>query len=169
MSIVVKPQNFVLWSKISSQILLKIVNIFAVQCLQACSVCSTMSTSVFCLQYNVYKRVLFAVQCLQACSVCSTMSTSVFCLQYNVCTCVSVCSTMSTSVFCLQYNVYKRVLFTIQCLHVCFWLQVKYSVRSIKEFCGTGEMGPGTVSMVSVSTDVDTHTETKIVRSHTFV
>ena len=148
MSIVVKPQNFVLWSKISSQILLKIVNIFAVQCLQACSVCSTMSTSVFCLQYNVYKRVLFAVQCLQV---------------------YSVCSTMSTSVFCLQYNVYKRVLFTIQCLHVCFCLQVKYSVRSIKEFCGTGEMGPGTVSMVSVSTDVDTHTETKIVRSHTFV
>ncbi|XP_052760281.1 uncharacterized protein LOC128203066 [Mya arenaria] len=47
--------------------------------------------------------------------------------------------------------------------------QVKYSVQSIKEFCGTGEMGPGTVSMVSVSTDVDTHEEVKIVRSHTFV
>ncbi|KAH3822586.1 leucine-rich repeat and immunoglobulin-like domain-containing nogo receptor-interacting protein 1 [Dreissena polymorpha] len=47
--------------------------------------------------------------------------------------------------------------------------QVKYSVQSMKEFCGTGDMGPGTISMVSVSTDVDTTETVKIVRSHTFV
>lgn len=48
-------------------------------------------------------------------------------------------------------------------------VQVKYGVQSIKEFCGTGDMGPGTISMVSVSTDVDTKECTQIVRSHTFV
>ncbi|XP_045162473.2 leucine-rich repeat neuronal protein 3-like [Mercenaria mercenaria] len=48
-------------------------------------------------------------------------------------------------------------------------VQVKYGVQSIKEFCGTGDMGPGTISMVSVSTDVDTKERVQMVRSHTFV
>ncbi|KAL4221357.1 hypothetical protein ACF0H5_019617 [Mactra antiquata] len=48
-------------------------------------------------------------------------------------------------------------------------VQVKYGMQSIKEFCGTGDMGPGTISMVSVSTDVDTKEQVHIVKSHTFV
>ena len=47
--------------------------------------------------------------------------------------------------------------------------QVKYGYQSIKEFCGTSDMGPGTISMVSVSTDVDTKEQVRIVKSHTFV
>lgn len=47
--------------------------------------------------------------------------------------------------------------------------QVKYGYQSIKEFCGTSDMGPGTISMVSVSTDVDTKEQVRVVKSHTFV
>ncbi|KAL3861969.1 hypothetical protein ACJMK2_007975 [Sinanodonta woodiana] len=45
--------------------------------------------------------------------------------------------------------------------------QVKFGVQSIKEFCGTGEMGTQTMSMVSVSTDVDTQERCQIVKLHT--
>ncbi|KAK3592452.1 hypothetical protein CHS0354_001572 [Potamilus streckersoni] len=45
--------------------------------------------------------------------------------------------------------------------------QVKFGVQSIKEFCGTGEMGTQTISMVSVSTDVDTQEQCQIVKLHT--
>lgn len=47
--------------------------------------------------------------------------------------------------------------------------QVKYGYQSIREFCGTSDMGPGTISMVSVTTDVDTKEQTRVVKSHTFV
>lgn len=47
--------------------------------------------------------------------------------------------------------------------------QVKYGYQSIKEFCGTSDMGPGTISMVSVTTDVDTTEQVRVVKSHTFV
>ena len=47
--------------------------------------------------------------------------------------------------------------------------QVKYGYQSIKEFCGTSDMGPGTISMVSVTTDVDTKEQVRVVKSHTFV
>ncbi|CAI9740912.1 leucine-rich repeat and fibronectin type-III domain-containing protein 5-like [Octopus vulgaris] len=47
--------------------------------------------------------------------------------------------------------------------------QVKYHVQSIKELCGTGEMGSHTVSTISVSTDVDTQRRTEIIKSYTYV
>lgn len=47
--------------------------------------------------------------------------------------------------------------------------QVKYGVLSIKEFCGTGDMGAQTISTISVSTDVDTQESTQTVKTITFV
>ena len=47
--------------------------------------------------------------------------------------------------------------------------QVKYGYQSIKEFCGTSDLGPGTISMMSVTTDVDTKEQVRVVKSHTFV
>ena len=47
--------------------------------------------------------------------------------------------------------------------------QVKYGYQSIKEFCGTSDLGPGTISMMSVTTDVDTEEQVRVVKSHTFV
>ncbi|XP_064610313.1 leucine-rich repeat-containing protein 4B-like [Liolophura sinensis] len=47
--------------------------------------------------------------------------------------------------------------------------QVKCGVQSIKEFCGTGDMGAQTISTISVSTDVDTQESTETVKTITFV
>ncbi|XP_071109070.1 immunoglobulin superfamily containing leucine-rich repeat protein-like [Haliotis cracherodii] len=46
---------------------------------------------------------------------------------------------------------------------------MKYSVQSIREFCGTGDMRGQTISMISVSTDIDTDQRTEVIRSVTFV
>ena len=46
---------------------------------------------------------------------------------------------------------------------------VKSHVQSIREFCGTGDMGAHTVSAMSVETDVDTNETTTIVKSVTMV
>lgn len=46
--------------------------------------------------------------------------------------------------------------------------QVKFGVQSMKEFCGTGEMGQ-TISMISVSTDIDTQQQTEVVKIVTYV
>ncbi|KAK6175303.1 hypothetical protein SNE40_013792 [Patella caerulea] len=46
---------------------------------------------------------------------------------------------------------------------------VKYTVQSMKEMCGTGEMGGQTISMMSVETDIDSNQSKEIVRSVTFV
>lgn len=43
--------------------------------------------------------------------------------------------------------------------------QVKSGVMSMKEFCGTGEMGTQTISVISVSTDIDTNQQTEVVKS----
>ncbi|XP_021355430.1 leucine-rich repeat and fibronectin type-III domain-containing protein 5-like [Mizuhopecten yessoensis] len=43
--------------------------------------------------------------------------------------------------------------------------QVKSGVMSMKEFCGTGEMGTQTISVISVSTDIDTQKQTEVVKS----
>ncbi|XP_033763820.1 leucine-rich repeat and fibronectin type-III domain-containing protein 5-like [Pecten maximus] len=43
--------------------------------------------------------------------------------------------------------------------------QVKSGVQSMKEFCGTGEMGTQTISVISVSTDIDTNQQTEVVKS----
>ncbi|XP_060080185.1 amphoterin-induced protein 3-like [Ylistrum balloti] len=43
--------------------------------------------------------------------------------------------------------------------------QVKSGVQSMKEFCGTGEMGTQTISVISVSTDIDTQQQTEVVKS----
>ncbi|KAJ8320317.1 hypothetical protein KUTeg_001904, partial [Tegillarca granosa] len=45
--------------------------------------------------------------------------------------------------------------------------QMKYGYQSIREFCGTGEMGNQTMSMISVSTDVDTNEKSTVVRNIT--
>lgn len=47
--------------------------------------------------------------------------------------------------------------------------QVKYGVKSIKEFCGTGDMGSQTISAVSFSTNVDTEMTTGEVKTTTTV
>lgn len=47
--------------------------------------------------------------------------------------------------------------------------QVKYGVKSIKEFCGTGDMGSQTISAVSFSTNVDTEMTTREVKTTTTV
>lgn len=46
---------------------------------------------------------------------------------------------------------------------------VKYHVQSIKEFCGTGDMGAQTISMISVETNIDTNETREVVKSVTFV
>lgn len=46
---------------------------------------------------------------------------------------------------------------------------VKYHVQSIKEFCGTGDMGAQTISMISVETNLDTNETTEVVKSVTIV
>ncbi|XP_067658549.1 immunoglobulin superfamily containing leucine-rich repeat protein-like [Haliotis asinina] len=46
---------------------------------------------------------------------------------------------------------------------------MKYSVQSLREFCGTGDMRGQTISMISVSTDIDTDQRTEVIRSVTFV
>lgn len=46
---------------------------------------------------------------------------------------------------------------------------LKFTAQSFKEFCGTGDMGGQTISMVSVSTDVDTSEKTEVVKTVTFV
>lgn len=46
---------------------------------------------------------------------------------------------------------------------------VKYHVQSIKEFCGTGDMGGQTISMISVETNVDTNETREVIRSVTMV
>ncbi|XP_013384809.1 leucine-rich repeat-containing protein 4C [Lingula anatina] len=46
--------------------------------------------------------------------------------------------------------------------------QVKYHVKSMKELCGTGDLGQ-TISTVSIATDVDSQTTTEITTLHTFV
>ena len=45
---------------------------------------------------------------------------------------------------------------------------VKYHVQSIKEFCGTGDLGQ-TVSMISVETNLDTNETTEVIKSVTMV
>ena len=47
--------------------------------------------------------------------------------------------------------------------------QVKSGVMSFKEFCGTGEMGMGTISVISVSTDIDSEQQTEVVKTVTYV
>lgn len=46
---------------------------------------------------------------------------------------------------------------------------VKYHVQSIREFCGTGDMGVQTVSMISVETNVDTQESREVIKSFTIV
>ena len=46
--------------------------------------------------------------------------------------------------------------------------QVKYHVQSMKEFCGTGDLGQ-TISTVTVATNVDSQETCEIVKSHTIV
>lgn len=46
---------------------------------------------------------------------------------------------------------------------------VKFHVQSIKEFCGTGDMGVQTISMVSMETNVDTNVTREVVKSVTLV
>ncbi|XP_076451663.1 uncharacterized protein LOC143287513 [Babylonia areolata] len=46
---------------------------------------------------------------------------------------------------------------------------VKYHVQSIKEFCGTGDMGTQTISMISVETNLDTNETREVVKSITIV
>ncbi len=46
--------------------------------------------------------------------------------------------------------------------------QVKYHVQSMKEFCGTGDMGQ-TISTVSMSTNVDMGETSEVVKQITFV
>nr|KAG5698999.1 hypothetical protein BaRGS_033512 [Batillaria attramentaria] len=46
---------------------------------------------------------------------------------------------------------------------------VKFHVQSIKEFCGTGDMGAQTISMVSVETNIDTNERREVVKSVTIV
>ncbi|ESO95731.1 hypothetical protein LOTGIDRAFT_160278 [Lottia gigantea] len=46
---------------------------------------------------------------------------------------------------------------------------MKYTVQSMKELCGTGEMGGGTISMVSMETDIDSNESKEVLRSVTYV
>lgn len=46
---------------------------------------------------------------------------------------------------------------------------VKFGVQSIKEFCGTGDMGTQTISMISVETNLDTNETREVVKSITIV
>ena len=46
---------------------------------------------------------------------------------------------------------------------------IKYSAQSIREFCWNGDMSGQTISMVSVSTNVDTEKQTEVVHTVTFV
>lgn len=47
--------------------------------------------------------------------------------------------------------------------------QMKYGVKSMKEFCGTSDMGGQTLSVISVSTDVDTQQQTEVVKNVSYV
>ncbi|XP_041377533.1 leucine-rich repeat and fibronectin type-III domain-containing protein 5-like [Gigantopelta aegis] len=46
---------------------------------------------------------------------------------------------------------------------------IKYSAQSIREFCWNGDMSGQTISMVSMSTDVDTEKRTEVIQTVTFV
>ncbi|KAK7094296.1 leucine-rich repeat-containing protein 24-like [Littorina saxatilis] len=46
---------------------------------------------------------------------------------------------------------------------------VKYHMQSIKEFCGTGDMGSQTISMISVETNLDTNETREIIKTVTLV
>jgi hypothetical protein len=45
--------------------------------------------------------------------------------------------------------------------------QVKYGVKSIKQFCGTGDMGSQTISALSFSENVDTEMTTEEIKTTT--
>jgi hypothetical protein len=46
---------------------------------------------------------------------------------------------------------------------------VKSHVQSIREFCGTGDMGNQTISMISMETNLDTNVTSEVIKSVTTV